>query len=320
MAEGTVEKGGRRKMTNKKPNNLWFPIWAADLMLDRKIGELEFQELGMLLKIWCLICRQTCISFEPKIIAKQIGCEWKIFKKAWPKLEQFLDKTEGGYVSIRMQKELSIADSNSNAKSKAGKASAEAKKAKKELEQATERQQGGNGTSTETATEIQQNINKSQSQSQSQRVKSIGGKPPITPFSELPDGNSHTSPDGDAQPQKRGREPEWAKAHRPEVLEATRRIIGIWPTRNKGDTQPNGEPVPNIRAPALATNLAKIQKQGGDLAICEAIARRTIAEWKSGAWIKAPQHYFGEKGPWKDDYKAHVTNAALTMEKKQNAT
>ena len=148
-------------------NNLWFPIWAADLMLDRKINDLEFHELGMLLKIWCLICRQTCISFEPKIIAKQIGCEWKIFKKTWPKLEQFLDKTESGFISNRMQEELSIANSNSNSKSRAGKASAEARKAKKREKQASEQatypQQNGNTTSTER----QQKSNKSQSQSHS---------------------------------------------------------------------------------------------------------------------------------------------------------
>jgi len=310
-------------------NNLWFKVWAADLMLDRKINELEFHELGMLLKIWCLICRQTCITFEPKNIAKQIGCEWKIFKKAWPKLEEFLDKTEHGYVSKRMQKELSDQDAVSPTKSYAGKVSGEARRAKRDAKKAISVQSERTEIEQKIEQKHEQNGNKkgTLSESESESYKSIGGKPPMTPFSEFSNENSHTSPDGDAQPQKRKgkaqrerkpREPEWAKAHKPEVLDATRRIIGIWPTRNKGDTQPNGEPVPNIRAPALATNLAAIHQKGGSLAICEAIAQRAVAEWKSGSWIKAPQHYFGDKGPWKDYYKAHVTNAALTKENTQN--
>jgi len=120
------------------------------------------------------------------------------------------------------------------------------------------------------------------------------------------------------------KQPEWMKPHDADVLETMWRIMAIWPSRKNGDVQSNGDPVPHIEPPNLASRLADIKAVGGDLAICEAIAIRYVDAWKAGEkWkIRAPQNFFGkdDKAPWEALYKAHSTNQAIKTSQAQAAT
>jgi hypothetical protein len=106
----------------------------------------------------------------------------------------------------------------------------------------------------------------------------------------------------------------------PDVVAATQEILeGIpWPSAANGDKQPGSDrPVPGVSAPELAANLAEIQRQGADLDVCVAIARRAVAEWREdGKWTKAPQFFFGRArdSPWQAYYQAHLTNQAAERE------
>ena len=110
------------------------------------------------------------------------------------------------------------------------------------------------------------------------------------------------------------RMPSWGKAHTPEVIEAALEVVQAWPHHDVDfqPTDPREPPqkVPHTKAPLLAERFAQIKREGGDLAICKAIARRAVIEWRAGSWIKAAQHFFGKEGPWKAYYQAHITNQA----------
>ena len=106
----------------------------------------------------------------------------------------------------------------------------------------------------------------------------------------------------------------WMKAHSLEVVKATAEISAIWPNSAQGDFQPDGQTlVPGVSTSELAGRLGCIRKQGASLAVCVEIAKRAVAEWRAGKWIKAPQYFFGKAkdAPFHAYYQAHVTNAVM---------
>lgn len=104
---------------------------------------------------------------------------------------------------------------------------------------------------------------------------------------------------------------EWNSAYPEDIQAAVKGIMAFYP---KKGVQPNSDnqPIPNTSAPLLASRIAAIKAEGGDLFIVLAIAKRYVDEWKNGEhWIKAAQFFFGAEGPWKDYYQAEVTNRQM---------
>lgn len=114
--------------------------------------------------------------------------------------------------------------------------------------------------------------------------------------------------------EKPKKNPAWSKPFPEDVVEVATEILKIWPDP-KVDIQPRDDrgvrkPVPEINRPKLAGRLMEIKQEGGDLQVCLAIAQRYVADYRASdrVWMKAPQHFFGVRGPWPDLYQAHVTN------------
>ena len=110
-----------------------------------------------------------------------------------------------------------------------------------------------------------------------------------------------------------------------DVLEALAGLREFWPDPEAGDLQPadrttrRRDPVPKTRWPEVGARLAEIKAEGGDPAVCLAIGRRFVAEYRVEAnrvWMKAAQFFFGKSAdaPWRALYRAHVTNEALDLE------
>ena len=119
--------------------------------------------------------------------------------------------------------------------------------------------------------------------------------------------------------------PEWQVALPKDVLEALAGLREFWPDPEAGDLQPadrttrRRDPVPKTRWPEVGARLAEIKSEGGDPAVCLAIGRRFVAEYRVEAnrvWMKAAQFFFGKSAdaPWRALYRAHVTNEALDLE------
>ena len=129
-------------------------------------------------------------------------------------------------------------------------------------------------------------------------------------------GNSESGPDEpDSKPQRRA---SWTKGHPAEIIATTREICTLWP-RPPEDLQPDGvTKVPGISAPEVAVRLQAILREGGEMHVCIAIARRAVQEYREGGkWIKAPQHFFGssKEAPFRAHYQAYATNEALGKRK-----
>ena len=114
--------------------------------------------------------------------------------------------------------------------------------------------------------------------------------------------------------EKPKKDPAWSKPFPEDVVEVATEILKIWPDP-KVDIQPRDDrgvrkPVPEINRPKLAGRLMEIKQEGGDLQVCLAIAQRYVSDYRASdrVWMKAPQHFFGVRGPWPDLYQAHVTN------------
>jgi hypothetical protein len=129
--------------------------------------------------------------------------------------------------------------------------------------------------------------------------------------------NQQTTIDTKGMPAKRGRK-DWQEAFPGEVLEAFQEIQGFWPHAKQGHSQPtkdgNYQDVPRTSGPELASRLDAIKKQGGDLSVCIAIAKRFVGEWeRREVWLKAAENFFGKSddAPWKGYYKAEATNRAV---------
>ena len=121
------------------------------------------------------------------------------------------------------------------------------------------------------------------------------------------------------------RVPSWMKELPQDVIEAGGDIHGLWPAPENGDLQPGAReltPVPKSSRPELCRRLLEIKRQGGDLEVCRAIAKRAVKEWRDGKWIKASQHFFGKAkdAPWQAYYQAHITNQAARVLPLQPAT
>ena len=134
-------------------------------------------------------------------------------------------------------------------------------------------------------------------------------------------GNSEPGPDEpDSKPVRRA---SWTKGHPPETVAAAREICMLWP-QPPVDLQPDGTTkVPGISAPEVAVRLQAIQREGGELPVCIAIAKRVIQEYRDcGKWIKAPQHFFGasKDAPFRAYYQAYATNQALLKRQADEAT
>ncbi len=108
--------------------------------------------------------------------------------------------------------------------------------------------------------------------------------------------------------------PAWVQGFPDQVVNLTRDILATWP-KPPHDLQPadrdgKRQPVPRPSGPALAARLDEILRKNGDEEILRAIAARAVEEWKGGAWIKAPQHWFGkgEEAPFQAFYRAEMNN------------
>jgi hypothetical protein len=101
----------------------------------------------------------------------------------------------------------------------------------------------------------------------------------------------------------------------------TREILAIWPA--EGELQPDRRTaVPGPSPPQLAARLDAIHREGGDLDVCLAIAKRCVREWREkGTWIKAPQYFFGKArdAPWESYYQTHITNERVRQAQARGA-
>lgn len=123
---------------------------------------------------------------------------------------------------------------------------------------------------------------------------------------------------------KEAKQPAWMEPFPADVLEAVAEIMEFYP-RPPDDLQPpdrttkHQDPVPETSRPKLAQRLTDIKAEGGNLEVCVIIARRFVEEYRvinARVWMKAAQFFFGSssEAPWRDLYRAHVTNQAQLIE------
>ena len=113
----------------------------------------------------------------------------------------------------------------------------------------------------------------------------------------------------------------WEQTLSDEVVTLANYIFRLWPDGDR--KQPNGKDyVPRSSKAKLAARLSDLHKQGVDLDVCLAIAKRFTQEFdQCGMWAKAAENFFGkvDDAPWIAYYQAHQTNVLRQKEEESEA-
>jgi hypothetical protein len=86
----------------------WFPLYAADLLVDAKVAQLSDPQFRMLVRVWCRCCLDGSVPAEAKAFAKVMGCRENVARLTLQWLVNFIsiDPSMGGrLISERMHRE-----------------------------------------------------------------------------------------------------------------------------------------------------------------------------------------------------------------------
>ena len=86
----------------------WFPLYAADLLVDADVALLTDAQFRMLVKVWCRCCLDGGVPSDPVAFAKVMGCRSNVAQLTLQWLPNWLHispSIEGLMISERMHRE-----------------------------------------------------------------------------------------------------------------------------------------------------------------------------------------------------------------------
>ena len=263
----------------------WFKIYAAETLSDENFTSWGPSERGAWFTLLCHCWKEGSIPSDETRLARLCGTDAHAMHEIWPSIaDRFYKQPDGGrLVCVRLEFERQKSIEEVEGKSQHGKKAAHARWSKYKSEML--------GHCSGIAPTVPDDAPQPQPQPQ-------------------PKDTSRTPPATRIKPPKKA---SWKDSLDQEVVEATGKVMAIWPDSSKSQPK-KGETVPASKGPEVAKRLLRIKSQGGDLGICVVIAERFVDEFnRGGMWARAAENFFGfsDDAPWQSYYQAEVYNRTL---------